>query len=46
MTNYKTLKAWILAMEIVKDGYALTKMYPAETIKIINGLIKYLENKL
>jgi four helix bundle protein len=30
MTNYKTLKAWILSMEIVKDGYALTKLYPVE----------------
>ena|SRR5450432_3949877 len=30
MTNYKTLKAWILSKEIVKEGYALTKSYPAE----------------
>ena len=30
MTNYKTLKAWTLSMEIVKDVYDLTKLYPAE----------------
>jgi four helix bundle protein len=30
MTNYKTLKAWTLSMEIVKDVYALTKLFPVE----------------
>ncbi len=30
MTNYKKLKAWTLSMEIVKDGYTLTKSYPSE----------------
>ena len=30
MTNYKTLDAWILSMEIVKEIYILTKKYPVD----------------
>jgi four helix bundle protein len=30
MTNYKKLEAWTLSMEIVKEIYELTKMYPNE----------------
>ena len=30
MTNYKKLDAWILSMEIVKEIYSLTKLYPTE----------------
>ena len=29
MTNYKTLDAWILSMETIKEVYELTKLYPA-----------------
>jgi four helix bundle protein len=30
MTNYKTLDAWKLSMEIVKEIYTLTKKYPGD----------------
>jgi len=30
MTNYKTLDAWKLSMEIVKEIYKLTKQYPVD----------------
>jgi four helix bundle protein len=30
MTNYRKLEVWILAMEIVKEIYDLTKQYPTD----------------
>jgi len=30
MTNYKTLDAWKLSMELVKEIYILTKEYPGD----------------
>ena len=30
MTNYKKLEVWALAMEIVKETYNLTKLYPID----------------
>ena len=30
MTNYKTFDVWKLSMEIVKEIYILTKIYPAD----------------
>jgi four helix bundle protein len=30
MTNYKKLEVWTLSMEIVKEIYRLTKVYPAD----------------
>jgi four helix bundle protein len=30
MTNYKKLEVWTLSMEIVKEVYSLTKMYPID----------------
>ena len=32
MRNYKTLNAWKIAMELVKEIYMLTKSYPREEI--------------
>ena len=30
MTNYKKLEVWTLSMELVKEIYKLTKLYPIE----------------
>ncbi len=30
MTNFKKLEVWTMSMEIVKEIYSLTKLYPAD----------------
>ena len=40
MTNYKTLDAWKISMELVKEIYLITKRYPKEEIYALTSQSK------
>jgi four helix bundle protein len=40
MSNYKTLDAWKISMELVKDIYKLTSKYPKEELLGLTSQIK------
>ena len=40
MANYKTLNAWKLAMQLVKEVYIVTKKYPKEELFALTSQTK------